>query len=67
MGILLEARFDWWCQNTLGWRVRKSVRCAFLGLSLALGASLVADDLKVKVSVQIFTAPAKWKSVKTRK
>ena len=45
--------------------MKKSVLCAFLGLSLALGASLVADDLKVKVSVQTFTAPAKWKSVKT--
>ena len=45
--------------------MKKFFPCAFLGLSLALGTSLVADDLKVKVSVQTFTAPAKWKSVKT--
>jgi len=45
--------------------VKKFFPCAFLGLSLVLGTSLVADGLKVKVSVQTFTAPAKWKSVKT--
>ena len=59
---LLKPRFDRRYQNAIGWCMKNFICYALLLLSFNF--SLIAEDYKIKVSEQTFTAPKKWKSEK---